>query len=47
MKLLITNDDGISSVFLHELIFALKAAAHELFVVAPTAVQLRTDCSLA
>jgi 5'-nucleotidase len=35
MRLLVTNDDGIDSVFLHELIHALRAAGHELFVVAP------------
>ncbi len=45
MKLLITNDDGISSVFLHELIFALKAAGHELFVVAPKHEQSWTGAS--
>ncbi len=35
MRLLITNDDGIESVFLHELVRALRTAGHELFVVAP------------
>jgi 5'-nucleotidase len=35
MRLLITNDDGIDSVFLHELVHALRAAGHELAVVAP------------
>ena len=45
MKLLITNDDGISSVFLHELIFALKAAGHQLFVVAPKNEQSWTGAS--
>ena len=35
MKFLVTNDDGIGSTFLHELIHALRAAGHELFVVAP------------
>ena len=35
MKFLITNDDGIGSTFLHELVHALRAAGHELFVVAP------------
>lgn len=39
MKLLVTNDDGIGSAFLHELIFALKAAGHQLFVVAPATEQ--------
>ena len=35
MRFLVTNDDGIDSVFLHELVHALRAAGHELFVVAP------------
>jgi len=35
LRVLVTNDDGIESVFLHELVFALKAAGHELYVVAP------------
>lgn len=35
MRFLITNDDGINSVFLHELVHALRAAGHELYVVAP------------
>jgi 5'-nucleotidase len=35
MRLLITNDDGIDSVFLHELVHALRAAGHVLAVVAP------------
>ena len=35
MKLLVTNDDGIGSTFLHELVHALHAAGHELYVVAP------------
>lgn len=35
MRLLITNDDGIDSVFLHELVYALRAAGHTLAVVAP------------
>lgn len=35
MRLLITNDDGIDSVFLHELVHALRNAGHELYVVAP------------
>lgn len=39
MRLLVTNDDGINSLFLHELIFALKAAGHELYVVAPVKEQ--------
>lgn len=35
MRFLVTNDDGIGSVFLHELVHALRAAGHKLFVVAP------------
>ncbi len=35
MKLLLTNDDGIDSVFLHELVLALKAEGHALYVAAP------------
>ncbi|WP_231865709.1 5'/3'-nucleotidase SurE [Cephaloticoccus primus] len=34
-----TNDDGIDSVFLHELCFALKGAGHQLYVVAPAKEQ--------
>ncbi|MDB6093883.1 MAG: surE [Verrucomicrobia bacterium] len=35
MRLLITNDDGIDSIFLHELVHALRHAGHDLYVVAP------------
>ncbi|MDB6170227.1 MAG: stationary-phase survival protein SurE [Verrucomicrobia bacterium] len=35
MRLLVTNDDGIDSVFLHELVRALRGAGHDLFVTAP------------
>ncbi len=35
VNLLVTNDDGIDSVFLHELVFALRDAGHTLAVVAP------------
>jgi 5'-nucleotidase len=45
MKLLVTNDDGIGSPFLHELIFALKAAGHDLYVVAPVSEQSWTGAS--
>lgn len=45
MKLLVTNDDGINSVFLHELVFALNSAGHELFVVAPLTEQSWTGAS--
>lgn len=39
MHFLVTNDDGIHSVFLHELIHALRAAGHQLSVVAPKTEQ--------
>lgn len=39
MKLLLTNDDSIESVFLHELVHALRSAGHTLFVVAPKTEQ--------
>ena len=45
MKLLVTNDDGIHSLFLHELIAALRSAGHELFVVAPATEQSWTGAS--
>jgi 5'-nucleotidase len=45
MKLLVTNDDGINSVFLHELVFALKSAGHDLSVVAPLTEQSWTGAS--
>lgn len=35
MRFLVTNDDGIDSVFLHELVHALRVAGHDLYVVAP------------
>jgi len=35
MRILVTNDDGIDSVFLHELVHALAAAGHNLSVAAP------------
>lgn len=35
MKFLVTNDDGLDCVFLHELVHALIRAGHELLVVAP------------
>ncbi|PTY05863.1 5'/3'-nucleotidase SurE [Opitutaceae bacterium EW11] len=35
MKLLVTNDDGIESFFLHELVRALVATPHQIFVAAP------------
>ena len=45
MRLLVTNDDGIDSPFLHELVAALKAAGHELFAVAPLTEQSWTGAS--
>ncbi|HVZ65720.1 MAG TPA: 5'/3'-nucleotidase SurE [Lacunisphaera sp.] len=45
MKLLVTNDDGIHSLFLHELVAALQAAGHELFIVAPANEQSWTGAS--
>src|SRR5882757_2560608 len=39
MRLLLTNDDSIESVFLHELVHALRNAGHELFVAAPKTEQ--------
>jgi len=35
MRFLVTNDDGIGCVFLHELVHALVAAGHDVRVVAP------------
>ena len=45
MRLLVTNDDGVVSVFLHELVRALIAADHEVFVVAPRVEQSWTGAS--
>jgi 5'-nucleotidase len=45
VRLLVTNDDGIGSVFLHELVRALIAAGHEVFVVAPKVEQSWTSAS--
>jgi 5'-nucleotidase len=39
MRLLVTNDDGIDCLFLHELVRALRRAGHELYVVAPKSEQ--------
>jgi 5'-nucleotidase len=39
MRLLVTNDDGLDSVFLHELVHALLTAGHTLAVVAPLGEQ--------
>ena len=35
MRLLVTNDDGIDSIFIQELVRALVAAGHDTFVAAP------------
>ena len=35
MRFLITNDDGINSIFLHELVHALRVDGHSLAIVAP------------
>ncbi|HEY4300510.1 MAG TPA: 5'/3'-nucleotidase SurE [Candidatus Didemnitutus sp.] len=45
MKLLVTNDDGISSIFLRALVDALREAGHELLVVAPVNEQSWTGAS--
>ena len=45
MRLLVTNDDGIGCVFLHELVRALIAADHQVFVVAPKIEQSWTGAS--
>lgn len=45
MRLLVTNDDGINSIFLHKLVAALQQAGHALFVVAPLTEQSWTGAS--
>jgi 5'-nucleotidase len=45
LRLLVTNDDGIESVLLHELVRALIAADHEVYVVAPKFEQSWTSAS--
>jgi 5'-nucleotidase len=45
MKLLVTNDDGIDSVFLHELVAALVRGKHDVNVVAPVTEQSWTGAS--
>lgn len=35
MRFLVTNDDGLDCIFLHELVHALRDAGHSLAVVAP------------
>ena len=39
MNLLVTNDDGIASPFLHELVAALRLAGHTPYVAAPKTEQ--------
>jgi 5'-nucleotidase len=39
MRILVTNDDGIDCIFLHELVLGLREAGHELVVVAPKTEQ--------
>jgi 5'-nucleotidase len=45
VRLLVTNDDGIESVFLHELVRELIAAGHRVFVAAPKVEQSWTGAS--
>ena len=45
MKLLVTNDDGIDSLFLHELVGALLLAGQQVNVVAPVTEQSWTGAS--
>lgn len=45
MRLLVSNDDGIRSPFLHALVAALRDHGHELFVVAPLHEQSWTGAS--
>lgn len=45
MKLLVTNDDGINSPFLHELVRALRDAGHELHLAVPANEQSWTGAS--
>lgn len=39
MHLLVTNDDSLDSLFLHELVGALRAAGHNLLIAAPAGEQ--------
>jgi 5'-nucleotidase len=45
MRLLITNDDGIDSPFLHALTDALRAAGHDLRIAAPKTEQSWIGCA--
>lgn len=45
MRLLLTNDDGIDSPFLHSLTDALLTAGHSLFIAAPKTEQSWIGCA--
>lgn len=45
MRLLLTNDDGIDSPFLHALAAALRSASHDLFIAAPKTEQSWIGCA--
>lgn len=45
MRLLLTNDDGIDSLFLHALVDALKLDGHALYVAAPKHEQSWIGCA--
>ncbi|MBC8041581.1 MAG: 5'/3'-nucleotidase SurE [Opitutaceae bacterium] len=45
MRLLLTNDDGIDSPFLHALTDALRAAGHDLRIAAPKTEQSWIGCA--
>jgi 5'-nucleotidase len=45
MKLLVTNDDGINSLFFQELVRGLQAAGHELYIAVPASEQSWTGAS--
>ncbi|MBA4137454.1 MAG: 5'/3'-nucleotidase SurE [Opitutus sp.] len=45
MKILVTNDDGINSLFFQELVHALRVGGHELFVAVPATEQSWTGAS--
>ncbi|MBL9192753.1 MAG: 5'/3'-nucleotidase SurE [Opitutaceae bacterium] len=45
MRLIVTNDDGIHSVFLHALVRALLRAQHTVYVVAPKSEKSWIGCA--
>ena len=45
MRLLLTNDDGIDSPFLHVLVSALQVAGHQLVIAAPKTEQSWIGCA--